>query len=200
MSLPSLLTPADLAALCQARPDTRLLDVRTPGEFAGVHLAGSFNVPLDALGEHADALHGAHPAPVVLLCQSGQRARRADAALRAAGLADLHVLDGGVAGWGAAGLPVVRGRPRLSLERQVRIAAGALAATGAALALLVHPLFVLLPLVVGSGLVFAGVTDACLLGLLLARLPYNRAARCDVERAVRALAAPPQLFAGPGSG
>jgi len=76
----------------------------------------------------------------------------------------------------------------VSLERQVRISAGALAATGGFLALFVSPIFAALPALVGSGLVFAGVTDTCVMGMLLARLPYNRAATCDVGAVARALA------------
>ena len=75
----------------------------------------------------------------------------------------------------------------MSLERQVRIVAGALAATGGFLALFVHPLFAALAAFVGSGLVFAGVTDTCTMGMLLAKLPYNRGASCDVPAMVRAL-------------
>ncbi|HEX5972940.1 MAG TPA: YgaP-like transmembrane domain, partial [Gemmatimonadaceae bacterium] len=108
-------------------------------------------------------------------------------ALRAAGMTNLYLLDGGMASWVAAGLPVRRGVPRMSLERQVRIAAGGLAATGGFLALLVNPLFAIIPAFIGSGLVFAGVTDTCMLGMLLARLPYNRPASCDVSAMVRAL-------------
>ena len=91
-------------------------------------------------------------------------------------------------GWAAAGHPVVYGRKRLSLERQVRIAAGALAAAGGALALAVNPLFALIPTFVGSGLLFAGVTDTCGMAMLLAKLPYNRQGTCDVGAMVRALA------------
>jgi hypothetical protein len=100
---------------------------------------------------------------------------------------NLHVLDGGLNAWLGAGLEVERGRKRLSLERQVRIAAGSLAALGGVLALLVNPLFALLPAFVGSGLVFAGVTDTCGMAMLLSRLPYNRPATCDVAAMVLAL-------------
>ena len=78
----------------------------------------------------------------------------------------------------------------MSLERQVRVVAGGTAAIGALLALLVHPLFALVPAIVGSGLVFAGLTDSCMMGLLLARMPHNRAATCDVAAMVRALTEP----------
>lgn len=97
-------------------------------------------------------------------------------------------------------MPVRRGPKRISLERQVRIAAGALRAAGALLVLVASPWFALLPLFVGSGLVFAGVTDTCAMGMLLARLPYNRPAGCDVAAMVGALtrgAAPVSLDRSP---
>ena len=187
MTAPHVLAPHALARLRAERPDTRLLDVRTPGEFESEHIPGAYNVPLDTLGEHAAGIRAGVAAPVVLVCRSGQRARLAEQALAAAGMASLHVLDGGMTAWAAAGEPVHRGRPRMSLERQVRIAAGALAGAGGFLALLVHPLFAAVPAFVGSGLVFAGVTDTCAMGMLIARLPHNRPAGGDVPAAVRAL-------------
>ena len=87
---------------------------------------------------------------------------------------NLHVLDGGLNGWISAGKPVRRGRERISLERQVRIAAGALAAAGGLLASRAHPRFGLLSAFVGGGLVFAGVTDTCGMARMLAKLPTTR--------------------------
>lgn len=185
--IPPVLRAAGLDALLRTRPDVRLLDVRGPGEFETAHIRGAYNVPLDTLSEHAAGIRAHLAAPVVLVCQSGARARRAEQALRGSGMPNLHVLDGGMNGWVAAGRPVQRGRERISLERQVRIAAGSLTATGALLALTVNPLFAVIPGFVGSGLVFAGVTDTCAMGLLLARLPYNRRASRDVDLMVRAL-------------
>lgn len=182
-----VLSPADLVRLLSNRPDTRLLDVRTPAEFETVHIPGAYNVPLDTLGEHGAEIRSAVSAPVVLVCRSGQRAGKAEEALRTAGMSNLFVLGGGTSAWIAAGLNVNRGVQRMSLERQVRIAAGALTATGAFLALFVNPLFAALPAFVGSGLVFAGVSDTCAMGMLLAKLPYNRPASCDVSAMVRAL-------------
>jgi rhodanese-related sulfurtransferase len=183
--LPPVLTPAELAQALTAAPRARLLDVRTPAEYETAHIAGAYNVPLDALGEHAREVRSV-PDPVILICQSGQRARVAEEALRRSGMANLHVLDGGVNGWIAAGQPVTRGAQRLTLERQVRIVAGVLAAFGGALALAMSPWFALLPVIIGSGLVAAGVTNTCGMALLLTRLPYNRPARCDVSAMVRA--------------
>jgi rhodanese-related sulfurtransferase len=194
-TLPPVLRPLEVAELVQADTSARLLDVRSPGEYESVHISGAYNVPLDMLAEHAREIRTNVAEQIVLVCQSGQRARNAEEVLRAAGLENLHILDGGVNGWVAAGLPVVRGSKRLSLERQVRIVAGALAGVGGLLGVFVNPLFALIPAVVGSGLVFAGLTDNCALAMVLTRLPYNRPASCDVGAMVRALS---QGDASPG--
>ena len=187
LSIRPVINADELAHLLATSPDVRLLDVRTPAEYETVHIRGAYNVPLDLLGEHGPEIRATVAEPVVLICQSGQRARKAEAALRAAGMPNLHVLDGGISAWSAAGQPVMRGAERLSLKRQVRIVSGGLAALGGLLALTVNPLFAILPALVGSGLVFAGITNTCAMAMLLARLPYNRPATCDVGAMVRAL-------------
>jgi rhodanese-related sulfurtransferase len=189
LEFPAVVPPHTLAELLSQRPDVRLLDVRTPAEYETAHIRGAYNVPLDRLAEHGAEIRASVTAPVVLICQSGQRARKAESALRAAGMPNLHVLEGGVAAWSGVGNPLVRGAERVSLERQVRMVAGAIVALGAFLALGVHPFFALIPAVIGSGLVFAGVSNTCMMGMLLARLPYNRPATCDVGAMVRALLA-----------
>lgn len=185
--LDPLLTPVMLAAARLADPSIRLLDVRTPGEFETAHIAGAYNVPLDTLHEHATEIRAGVRAPIVLVCQSGGRARKAEEALRSAGMGRLHVLDGGVAAWQQEALPVVRGKTRMSLERQVRIAAGFLVTLGTLAAMLVWSGALALPLLVGSGLMFAGISDTCVMGMLLSRLPYNRPADCDIPAVIRAL-------------
>jgi hypothetical protein len=86
------------------------------------------------------------------------------------------VLEGGIVAWQDAGRAVVEGKAHMSLERQVRIAAGALACLGGVLAVTVSRWFGLLPAFVGGGLVYAGVTDRCGMAMVLAKLPYNRRA------------------------
>jgi rhodanese-related sulfurtransferase len=182
-----VLSPTALASLVREHPETRLLDVRTPAEFEAEHIASAYNVPLDLLSEHGAEIRAAVAEPVVLICRSGQRARKAEQALRATGMSNLHVLDGGMLAWTAAGHPVRSGAPRMSLERQVRIVAGVATAAGGVLALFVDPLFAALPAFIGAGLAIAGATDSCLMGTLLAKLPFNRTASCDVPTMVRAL-------------
>lgn len=187
MSPAPLLPPHAVEELLRGRAGVRLLDVRTPGEFESAHIAGAYNVPLESLAEHAAEIAADPHTEFVLICQSGARARRAEEALRASGLTRLHLLDGGMNAWLAAAKPARLGPKRMSLERQVRIVAGAIAAAGGALALAVSPWFALLPLFVGSGLVFAGITDTCAMASLLTRLPYNAAVTCDVPGMLQAL-------------
>ena len=91
-----------------------------------------------------------------------------------AGYPNVVNVEGGTQACVSAGLPVVRGKKAISLERQVRIAAGSLVLIGAVLAWLVHPAFIGLSAFVGAGLVFAGITDTCGMGMLLARMPWNQ--------------------------
>jgi rhodanese-related sulfurtransferase len=151
-----------------------LLDVRTPAEFAASHIAGSVLSPLSELDAREVARLGAGKEACILVCRSGNRARRAAEKLRASGIRSVKVLEGGVQGWEAAGLPLQRGRGVISLERQVRVAAGSLVVTGALLGYFVHPGWMALSGFVGAGLVFSGVTDSCGMGLLLARMPWNQ--------------------------
>ena len=179
------MTSRELATLLKADRAARLLDVRTPSEFENAHINGAYNVPLDQLGEHASEVRAAR-GHIVLICQSGKRAQKAEELLTSAGMANVHVLDGGMNAWIAAEQPVQRLRARMSLERQARIVAGAIVAISSVAALTVNPLLAIVPALVGSGLFFAGLTDTCMMGMLLARLPYNRAAAsCDTETIVR---------------
>ena len=116
------------------------------------------------------------PEPLYVICRSGSRGRQACEKFLAAGCTNVVNVEGGTQAWAAAGLPVVRGKKTVSLERQVRIAAGSLDSLGVLLAWLVHPAFNALSAFVGAGLIFAGLTDTCGLALFLARMPWNRTA------------------------
>lgn len=171
------ISPTELQALLAARPDLPLLDVRTPVEFAEVHVAQARNVPLDELQPKALLDSGALPKgePVYLLCRSGTRATKAAEKFAKDGLDQTVVIEGGTLAWIEAGLPVARGQVKvISLERQVRIVAGSLVLAGALLGWFVHAGFFGLSAFVGAGLVFAGVTDFCGMGLLLAKAPWNK--------------------------
>lgn len=169
------ITPAELKALCE-QGSVELLDVRTPLEFGGVHVVGAKNVPLDQLDPAGD--RGDKSRPVYVICRSGARGAKACAKLAAAGFTNAINVDGGTLACERAGLPVVRGKKVLSLERQVQVTAGGIALVGAVLAVAVHPWFAVVPAVIGAGLVLTGVTGSCLMGLVMAKMPWNRRAAC----------------------
>jgi rhodanese-related sulfurtransferase len=168
--------------------DVRVLDVRTPAEFESAHIPGAYNVPLDTLGEHAAELERHLSEPVMLVCKSGSRANQACEKLAATGMANLHILDGGMQSWDDGRRPVRRGRQRWDLERQVRLVAGSLVLAGIAGSVFV-PSLKYVSGFVGAGLAFAAVTNTCAMGMALSKLPYNREAGCDVEGVVRDLTA-----------
>lgn len=169
------ITPSELNKLLAAQPTLSLLDVRTGLEFDELHVPQARNIPLHKFNPRALLESGQIPKdqPIYLLCRSGSRACKAADKLTRAGL-DAVVVEGGTQAWSEAGLPIQRGETKsISLERQVRIAAGSLVVLGVALEHLVHPAFIALSAFVGAGLVFAGITDFCGMGLLLARMPWN---------------------------
>src|SRR5207245_8145316 len=112
--------------------------------------------------------------PRYVRCRSGRRGRQACEKFLAAGFSNVVNDEGGTLAWAECGLPVVRGKKAISLERQVRIAAGLLVLLGALLGWLVHPALAALAALVGAGLVFAAITDTCGMGLLLARMPWHQ--------------------------
>ncbi|MFT5052803.1 MAG: rhodanese-related sulfurtransferase [Chlamydiales bacterium] len=163
--------------------DWLLIDVRTPREFQDAHIDGSLNAPLGALAQGAATIRSrAMGKYVVLICRTGQRAEKARKLLRSERINALHVLNGGIVGWDQAGLPLERGESGMSLERQVRIAAGALVVIGVALGFMLDRGFFGLSGIVGAGLVIAGMTDTCAMGMFLAKMPWNNnAAACRKE-------------------
>jgi len=82
-----------------------VLDVRTPAEFASGHVPGAQNVPIDELSSHLDALAPARDREVVVYCERGPRARRAQAVLGEAGFADVRHLEGDMSAWRDGRLP-----------------------------------------------------------------------------------------------
>ncbi len=157
----------------KARAGSLLLDVRMPAEFEEIHIPGSVLHPLSGLDPAAVRKLADGKTSCVVVCRSGNRARQAAAKLESAGLSNLTILDGGVLAWESAGLEVNRGRKTMSLERQVRIGAGSMVLAGVVLGFAVNPAFFFLSGFVGCGLIFAGVTDWCGMGLVLAKMPWN---------------------------
>lgn len=154
-----------------------LVDVRSPAEFQAVHAEGAILCPLDALNPRqlTQQLGSSTSTPVALLCASGNRAKKAAEKFLAEGISHCVVVEGGTQAWEAAGLPVTKGKGVISIERQVRIGAGTMVLAGVLLGYLNHPGWYFLSGFVGCGLILAGITDWCGMGLLLAKMPWNQA-------------------------
>ncbi len=172
----STISVQKFACLVDSNSDVELIDVRTPAEFREIHATTARNVPLETLNPQAvmQSRNGNADDPLYVICRSGARAGQACQKFIDAGFENVLNVEGGTLAWDEAGQPVVRGKKTISLERQVRIAAGMLVLIGAVLGYLVHPYWIGLAGFVGAGLTFAGITDTCAMGMMIARMPWNQ--------------------------
>ncbi len=164
--------PASLRKLLDQQA-VNLVDVREPSEHAGERIPGSILLPLSKF----DPGHVPFDANklTVLYCRTGNRSAQAAQQLFAAGIDEVAHLEGGMSAWVQAGYPTqVNKNAPISLMRQVQIVAGSLVVIGTVFGAFVSPWFLILSGFVGSGLVFAGITDTCALGMLLAKMPWNQ--------------------------
>lgn len=169
----AMMPPKDALSLLAKDPHYKLIDVRSPLEYNEVHIKGSVNIPMDMVASKLDELGKAADACIVL-CRTGTRSAMAADMLLQSGIKDVKVLDGGMTRWQKERLPVEKGVGGISIERQVRIGAGTLVLAGIALAVLVNPAFIGISIFVSCGLIYAGLTDNCMMGMLLMKLPYNK--------------------------
>lgn len=189
MTVPTAPTAIDAASarsLIATDPDVLAVDVRTPAEFESAHIAGAINLPLDQVDAHLRRIVADAGGTMLLVCQSGGRATRAQNTLSEAGLSDIVVLTGGMNSWIGSGAPVVRGRQRWSLERQVRLVAGSIV-FASVVASLWLPAALFVAAFIGAGLAVAALTDSCAMGMLLSKLPYNRGIRVDIDAVIARL-------------
>ena len=105
--VPSI-SAAELHAWGESGAAPVVIDVRTPDEYASGHIPGAINIPFDQIGQHIAEIEA--PEGVALYCMVGPRARKGEAALLAAGYEKVFHLEGGLAAWQQAGLPVERAR------------------------------------------------------------------------------------------
>ena len=171
----AVISPKQLNERVLAGERVDLVDVRTPAEFREVHVAIARNAPLESLDVGAVLAGHQSDSSLYVICRSGSRGRQACEKMLAAGCTNVVNVEGGTLAWEQFGLPVIRGQKTISLERQVRIAAGFLALLGAGLSF-IHPYWAALSGFIGAGLMFAGITDTCGMSLMLSRMPWNQVA------------------------
>ncbi len=168
-----MISPSEAANILKNDPQSKILDVRSAMEVSQTHIDNSINIPIDTISAKIGELSQSKQNYLVL-CHSGNRAAMAADMLMQSGIHSVKVIEGGLARWEKEKLPVIKGQGGISLERQVRLIAGGLVLTGIILAWLVHWGFIFISVFVGSGLVYAGLTDNCLMSMLLMKLPYNK--------------------------
>lgn len=158
------------------RGDIELLDVRTELEFNQGHLPGARNIPLDRLQNGEEFTRENHARPLCIICQSGKRAAKAQAHLKAACGTESCILEGGMNAWQDSGRPILKhhGTHGITLIRQVQIIIGAINLFGIAMAWQISAWWLLLPSMTSLGLLMAGLTGFCGLAVLLAKMPWNR--------------------------
>ncbi|MFF5758437.1 rhodanese-like domain-containing protein [Streptomyces longwoodensis] len=186
-------TPTTLAA-DEARTrlhELTVIDVRTRGEYAGGHLPGALNIPLDQIQRALpDIRHAADRGDVLVVCASGARSENACKILAENGVT-AATLSGGTGAWAADGheLHRPRGASRTTwgMERQVRLTAGVIVLLGLLLGLVVHPAFQLVSAGIAGGLVFSALTNTCGMAAVLAKLPHNRPRAADLDNTLAAL-------------
>ena len=169
--------PIDL--MNQKTTDMCILDVRTAAEVQAAALPDCLHIPLHELTperlQAEIAKSGKNGSQVYLLCQAGRRAEMAADQLKGNINAELVVIEGGMNAVQQSQIPLKQaGKHVMSLERQVRIAAGFLVFAGVVLGMLVSSSFYFLSGFVGAGLMFAGITDTCMMGMLVAKAPWNK--------------------------
>lgn len=155
-----------------------LVDVRTPAEVRGDALNGIIAMPLDNLdpAQLQQEIKHRHAGgqPIYLICQSGKRAEMAAEKLTGQLSQDLVVVEGGMKSLREAQGSGAQPDSVMSIERQVRLAAGSLVVAGVLAGYLLHPFAFALSGFVGAGLIYAAITDTCAMGLLMAKAPWNR--------------------------
>lgn len=164
--------PAALKDLLD-RQKVVLVDVREPGEHKQEKIPGSIRVSLSQFDPNQ--IPDTTDKKLVLHCQTSNRSAQAARQLFAAGYSEVTHLQGGLNAWKAAGYEtkIDRNAP-ISIMRQVQIVAGSLVLAGVLLGTFIAPGWYILSGFVGAGLMFAGITNTCAMGILLAKLPYNQ--------------------------
>ena len=100
-------SPAQATMLIN-REDALVVDVRETGEYAAGHLLNARHIPLGELDKRLGELEKFKDKPIILNCQSGSRSASACGTLQKAGFTRVHNLEGGIAAWEQAGMPISR--------------------------------------------------------------------------------------------
>lgn len=157
----------------RSNPTVAFINVCTPDEYAAKHIEGVSSMPLDQINARIVELKDKKT--IYVHCRSGNRSKRAIEALEQLGVtAELVNVEGGIMAWEAAGLKTASTSSTFPITQQVFIAAGSLILLGSVLTVWQGTIFVIIPGLIGAGLLFAGLTGWCGMALVLSKMPWNR--------------------------
>lgn len=163
-----------------------LIDVRSPAEFESIHIQGSHNIPLEEFKEHAKEISNINK-KIVLICRTGNRAKTALEQIQCKGCKEARILEGGITSC-KENYKFIKGKQKWDIERQVRFIAGLIVLLSVLLGYVISPYFYFLSGAIGLGLVIASLTNSCLMGMLLMKLPYNKSKnKTDVKKLIKEL-------------
>ena len=164
-------TPAEAQKMLQENR-ARLIDVREADELAALRIPGSEAAPLSVIS-WMDIRPATQEFPIIFTCNSGRRTKNNSDLLQRLAGGPAWQMEGGTSAWAKQGLPTETSKKTLPIFRQIQIGAGSLVLLGLLSSLAWKPM-IWLSAFVGGGLVFAGVTGFCGLGLLLSAMPWNK--------------------------
>lgn len=161
----------------QDQGEAIIIDVREPGEHRAKSIPGALILPLGKVTK--SALPETPGKKLVVHCNSGKRSTAAcNKLLNEDQSLELYNLEGGIEAWSQAGHEVnTSGKLFLPIDQQVQLTIGLVVILSVTLGYTVHPGFLLLAVFFGLGLVNAGLTGWCGLGLFMAKMPWNQKAQ-----------------------
>ncbi len=149
-----------------------IIDVREPNEYNAEHIIGAINIPLSKIDIKLVNLANLNKNKIVLYCQSGKRSL--EAYKKIINTDNLSNLEGGINLWKEKSFPTNFMKKLLPIERQIQIAMGSFLLIGIILSIIANPYWLLLSFIISLGLLNAGITGWCGLGIFIAKMPWNK--------------------------
>tara|TARA_Y100000588_G_C14239686_1_gene918810 strand:- start:101 stop:634 length:534 start_codon:yes stop_codon:yes gene_type:complete len=151
-----------------------LIDVREAFEHQNESIDDDIHIPLNQLCEAK--LNDFSNRKIIFYCASGNRSLKACKKMdkKTDGL-DLYTLDGGIQSWKNKGYFLQKSeKAQMPLNQQVQLVIGIFLLIGCMLTFFINTLFVIIPFLLGCGLIFAGLSGTCGMALFIAKMPWNR--------------------------
>lgn len=147
-----------------------LIDVREPKEFFDYHLEGSINIPSSNFKLEDFLPYKNHE--ITLICQSGKRAKNVLDFLTENGFNQIELVEEHIERIDKATL--VSKNKLWSVDRQFRFALGILLITFLLGFHFLSRNFIIIPIILATGLTVTAIIDRCYFRMLIAKMPWNK--------------------------